>query len=601
MSTASKIASLINTLSAEIASNVTAHHFRTFCDTIAPEISQFKKFEKLGTCTAIVKSHDSFVAFCTASAWWDVIDQVKNAILADDDVDPSELALAYDILAPAADCIADVDDSWAHFSPLLPDEIGSFIDFAKSETPRLIRAYLDSDGTLDFSSSPSMPVLITATLATGQLTAVKLYKKAIALSFKLIIQADGQVGASEQEAYELAKEMTDAREGLCQVFLENAQQAFTEGASATKGAAGELAGSGFKDISESSLSPEAALSEATKELDSLIGLKPVKQEISRLANYLKIEAKRKASGLAAGKQALHFIFTGNPGTGKTTVGRIMSKLLFGYGVLKTPVLVETDRGNLVGGYIGQTAVKTKEVLATALDGVLFVDEAYTLSSKGENDFGREAIDTILKAMEDNRDRLVIIAAGYTHNMANFLESNPGLKSRFTRFIEFPDYSPKDLCKIFLLLATQNQYTLTPEALANLGLLCHALYSQRDKNFGNGRVVRNLFEKTFGNHADRIVQVDELSREVLTMITADDLPYEVASLRGKLDLSNERWLSKCEGCGTVHKAVLKLIGNSVKCKCGHSFRAPIWTLITDGKPFAKFVADDLDEEELLLWG
>jgi AAA+ superfamily predicted ATPase len=600
MSTATKIATLIKTLSAEIASKVTAHHFRTFCDTIASGIDDLNRFQRLGTCSSIFKSHDSFVAFCTATAWWEVINQVKNAILADDDVDSSELALAYEILTPAADCIAEVDDSWAHFSPLLPDEIGSFIDFAHSETPRVIRAYVDSDGEFGLMSTPLMPVLITATLATGDMTTVGIYKKTIALAFKLIVQADGHLAESEQAAYEVAKKITESVENICKVSLEHLHETFNSNANSTKGASGELAGSGIENVTEGTLDPDTALTEATKELEGLIGLKPVKREISRLANYLKIEAKRQASGLAAGKQALHFIFTGNPGTGKTTVGRIMAKLLYGYGVLKTPVLVETDRGNLVGGYVGQTAIKTKEVLASALDGVLFVDEAYTLSGKGDNDFGREAIDTILKAMEDNRDRLVVIAAGYTHNMSEFLETNPGLKSRFTRFIDFPDYSPKDLCKIFVSMASQNQYTLAPEALANLGLLCHALFSQRDRNFGNGRVVRNLFEKTLGNHADRIVEVEELTREVLTTITADDLPYEMANLRGKIDLSNERWLAKCEGCGAVHKTGLKLIGNAVKCKCGHAFRAPFWTLVIEGKPFAKLVADDLDEEELLVW-
>jgi AAA+ superfamily predicted ATPase len=600
MSTASKIAAMIDTISDEIDKTVTSHHFRTFCNAIAPGIDSFTRYACLADVSSLYKSHETFVAFCKASIWWDVINQVKLAILADDDVDESELAIAYDILAPAADCIARVDDSWHFFSPLLPGEIGAFIDFAHSSTPALIRAFLNSDGTIGYCSSPVMPVLMTATLATGTLTCANLYKKVITLAFKLIVQADGHLCEDERRLYERAKQAADSRVNTCQVCLDGLSDAFNTLVNTADGSSGDVSTNSDKRCADTNLDPEAALQAATKELEQLIGLKPVKHEIARLANYLRVEAKRKASGLAGGKQALHFVFTGNPGTGKTTVGRIMSKLLFGYGVLNTPVLVETDRGGLVGGYIGQTAIKTKEIIEKALDGVLFIDEAYTLSGKSENDFGREAIDTVLKAMEDNRDRLVIIAAGYTHNMAEFLESNPGLKSRFTRFIDFPDYSPKELCKIFLLMAHQNQYLLNDDAMANLGLLCHALYTLRDRNFGNGRVVRNLFEKTLGNHADRIVEENELTREVLSTITAEDLPYEMAKLRGKADLSSERWLAKCEGCHVIHKIGIKFIGKSVKCKCGHAMKAPCWTLVTEGKSFAKLVSDDLDDTDMLVW-
>jgi len=538
-----------------------------------------------------------------ASIWWEIAFQIKVAVLSDGAVEESELNVAHQILAPAADIIAHVDDSWAAFSPLLESEVGGLLDFITADEPKLIRKYKDSSGELNLNSSLIVPVLITSTLATQSLDIAQLFRKAFTLAFKLIIQADGTVGDEERASYAMATQVADVRVETCRVALEHLLLAFESTEQESKVSAGGLAGApSISKSNEKQRDPEEALREAAKELEDLIGLRPVKEEITRLANYLKVEAKRKAAGLPSGKQSLHFVFTGNPGTGKTTVARIMSKLLFGYGVLPTATLIETDRGNLVGGFLGQTAIKTKEVIGSALDGVLFIDEAYTLapSTPHGDQFGQEAIDTILKAMEDNRDRLVVIVAGYTSNMASFLESNPGLKSRFTRFIVFPDYSPKDLCKIFLTMAEHNQYTLDPQAAANLAIICHALFIAHDRNFGNGRLVRNLFEKTLGNHADRVVAVDELTREVLTTIVADDLPYEMAGLRGKVDFTEERWLARCESCGVVHKAGIKLITKSVKCKCGSGFRVPCWSIASDGKPFGKLISVDSDEAEFQVW-
>ncbi len=342
-------------------------------------------------------------------------------------------------------------------------------------------------------------------------------------------------------------------------------------------------------------SPEDALNKALSELSGLIGLTNVKTEIRRLSNFLKIEAKRKHAGLAPSKQSLHFVFTGNPGTGKTTVARILSTLLYGFEVLQQDKLVETDRSSLVGGYVGQTAIKTKEIIDSALDGVLFIDEAYTLSGKGENDFGQEAIDTLLKVMEDQRDSLVVVAAGYTDNMQEFLGSNPGLQSRFTRFIDFPDYTVKDLCKIYMTLAQNSDYTLTPLAMANLALIFNVLYSNRDGNFGNGRMVRNLFEQTISNQSDRLVELEDPSEDQLRTITEADLPFAQLNISGPQQFPDTLWKGQCPSCQKVFRAEIERIGRSVKCGCGEKFRFPFWNPIISNSELAKTI-QNYDEEE-----
>lgn len=259
------------------------------------------------------------------------------------------------------------------------------------------------------------------------------------------------------------------------------------------------------------------------ELKSLIGLAGVKEEVSALADFVKIQQERENKGLKSVGLSYHCVFTGNPGTGKTTVARILAEIYKDLGVLKKGHLIETDRSGLVAEYVGQTAVKTNKIIDSALDGVLFIDEAYSLAQGGNNDFGYEAISTLLKRMEDDRHRLVVVLAGYYEDMNKFIDSNPGLQSRFNRYIQFADYTADELKQIFLLNVEKNQYQIEEKTEYLLGHILESAIEHKDKNFGNGRFVRNLFEKTIQNQAIRLSHLSNVSKEDLTLIKAEDLP------------------------------------------------------------------------------
>lgn len=258
-------------------------------------------------------------------------------------------------------------------------------------------------------------------------------------------------------------------------------------------------------------------------LNSLIGLDRVKKDIAGIVDLIRVQKMRESKGMKTADISKHMVFYGNPGTGKTTVARLLGKIFQGLGVLKGGQLIEVDRGGLVCGYVGQTAIKTQEVIDKAMDGVLFIDEAYTLNvGKGENDFGQEAVDTLLKAMEDNRDRLIVIVAGYEEPMDEFLDSNPGLKSRFNKYIRFVDYSPEQLIKILEGMCSGKDYKLSPEARqAAIEYFDNCLKTQAE-NFANAREVRNFLEKAITNHATRVVGIKNPSEEDLCTIIVDDV-------------------------------------------------------------------------------
>ena len=268
---------------------------------------------------------------------------------------------------------------------------------------------------------------------------------------------------------------------------------------------------------------EETLDSLLAELDSLVGLDSVKQDVHSLMNFIKVTKIREARGMKVPTISYHLVFTGNPGTGKTTVARLVAKLYYQMGILPKGQLVEADRSALVAGYLGQTAIKTQQVIQQALGGVLFIDEAYSLANDNEQDsYGKEAIETILKAMEDHRNELVVIVAGYDALMHKFIDSNPGLSSRFSKYFYFPDYTGEELLKIFERFCKTNGYTLESGVKKRLLQTFTALYDAREKHFGNARAIRNIFEKAINCQADRIAGQSSFTDADLETLTAADL-------------------------------------------------------------------------------
>lgn len=268
--------------------------------------------------------------------------------------------------------------------------------------------------------------------------------------------------------------------------------------------------------------PVTKLDGYLEELNSLVGLSQVKEEIKSLINLIKVRKMREGFQMPVMDMTYHMVFTGNPGTGKTTVARLVAKIYKELGLLSKGTLVETDRSGLVAGYVGQTALKVKETVERAIGGVLFIDEAYSLTNNVANDFGGEVIDTLVKLMEDHRDNLVVIVAGYKDEMKNFLDSNTGLVSRFNKFIEFMDYSVEELIAILESMAGQAGVTLSGEAIDYIKNKISAFTQEEFKIFGNARGIRNVFEKIMMNQANRLVTLEKLTKEQLSQVTVDDM-------------------------------------------------------------------------------
>lgn len=277
------------------------------------------------------------------------------------------------------------------------------------------------------------------------------------------------------------------------------------------------------DELEEELAPPRPLEELLAELDALVGLERVKADVRQLINFLKVQRLREEQGLKSLPASRHLVFYGNPGTGKTTVARLVAQIYRTLGVLRRGHLVETDRAGLVAGYVGQTAMKVRDAVQRSLGGVLFIDEAYTLSTGGANDFGQEAVETLLKMMEDHRADLVVIVAGYTGKMQDFLDSNPGLRSRFNKHLRFDDYGVEQLTHIFKSFCTKAEFKLAEGTEKELASVFNVLTASRDETFGNARTARNLFEATLSKQANRLVSLPKVDREILSTIEPADIP------------------------------------------------------------------------------
>ncbi|MCC9600606.1 AAA family ATPase [Stieleria sp. JC731] len=320
--------------------------------------------------------------------------------------------------------------------------------------------------------------------------------------------------------------------------------------------------------------PEERLAEAREKLDRLIGLENIKDQIETLTNFLAMERKRRELDLPTSRPSLHMAFVGNPGTGKTTVARIIAEIYGALGILEKGHLVETDRSGLVAEFAGQTGPKTNTKIDEALDGVLFIDEAYTLiDDSGQDQYGREAVQTLLKRMEDQRDRLVVILAGYPNEMNAMIRSNPGLSSRVGTTMHFADYAPEALCRIFELLAGKAKYELPTQSRRRLLRGFTYLFAKRDRHFGNGRTARNSFERSVRRLANRLAPLQEVTRELLTTLQAEDIEVagvEQAHLKAMADKPGKIRV-ECKGVAQVIDDAL--LGTEVNCQeCGETFLA-----------------------------
>ncbi len=321
---------------------------------------------------------------------------------------------------------------------------------------------------------------------------------------------------------------------------------------------------------------EQRLETALAELDKLIGLEEVKERVRSLSNFLRLQRQREQAGFPTMPISLHMSFVGNPGTGKTTVARIVGQVLGAMGVLKSGHLVETDRSGLVAEYAGQTGVKTNKLCDAARDGVLFIDEAYSLvDTSGDDSFGREAIQTLLKRMEDDRDQLVVILAGYPDEMDSMIRTNPGLSSRINHRLKFDDYGPADLGRIFELLCEANQYRLPSESRYRLLLGLDELHRERDRHFGNGRLARNAFEDCVRRLADRIASIVPLTPDLLSELTPQDIVVPGLSPQQLDELQTAPMTLRvsCPKCGKRLRTSGRLLGRLTRCpNCNAQFKA-----------------------------
>jgi SpoVK/Ycf46/Vps4 family AAA+-type ATPase len=335
----------------------------------------------------------------------------------------------------------------------------------------------------------------------------------------LVIKSDGTVTPTEEAALQKFKETLYPFNSASLEPEADKPRSSSSGSSNSEAAAVEQK---IEPVEEEK--PPRSLEELFEELNELVGLERVKSDVRQLVNFLKVQQMREERGMATLPVSRHLVFSGNPGTGKTTIARLMAQFYRTLTILSKGHLTETDRAGLVAGYVGQTALKVKEVVGRALGGVLFIDEAYALNPGGSgNDFGQEAVETLLKMMEDHRHDFIVVVAGYTEKMDDFLSSNPGLRSRFSKFIHFDDYTDKQLVEIFKSFCKKSEFKLSETAEEELAKIFHILYQGRDEAFGNARLARNIFETSISKQANRIVSLPNINEEVLSTLEKEDIP------------------------------------------------------------------------------
>ncbi len=410
------------------------------------------------------------------------------------------------------------------------DLVAAVIDSDERRSTAELEAWLD-----DIGPRLEPPVLVSSERLrdSDTLSGKRAWLDRPSTLFDLLLRADARDGtARARRYYELGIRLAHAAasvdlvpspaeiaaiDGWRVVLLTafDAQDVGRPGRPATRGEAPRPAAAPEPD-----LPAQRPLEELLAELDALVGLDQVKGDVRRLTSLLRIQRLRAERGMPTIETSHHVVFTGNPGTGKTTVARLLSQILRTLGIVSKGHLVETDRSHLVAGYVGQTAERTRKVLESALGGTLLIDEAYALARGSEQDFGREAIDTLVKFMEDHRDDLAVIAAGYPEEMAELIAANPGLSSRFARTIHFPDYTTEELLAIFESMSETNRYQLDEAGALRLAELIDR--EPRTRGFGNARFVRNVFEAAIARQAERLATVERPTDEQLTTLTAADV-------------------------------------------------------------------------------
>ncbi len=414
------------------------------------------------------------------------------------------------------------------------------------EASDLVSAILASDGRLttseleawlaDLGARLDPPVIVTPQQLreSDLITAGAAWTDTPSTLFDLLVKADARDGSRRAHTYyDLAMKLAHAAAAIDLVpspdeiaAIDRCRSMLLRTMSASgiarpgQPAATASAGATPTAVAEPELPPERPVEEILAELDALIGLDHVKTEVRRLTSLLRVQQLRAEHDLPVIETSRHLVFVGNPGTGKTTVARLLSQLYRSLDVVTKGHLVETDRADLVAGFVGQTATKTQTVLESSLGGTLLIDEAYSLARGGDNDFGREAIDTLVKFMEDHRDDLAVVVAGYPNEMRQLIDANPGLESRFARTLDFPDYTTDELLAIFDLIAEKQEYHLSDAARERLRTVIDD--EPRGRGFGNARFTRNVFEQAVSMQAVRLAEVETPSRDQLTALEAADI-------------------------------------------------------------------------------